>query len=138
MCLSIQLGFNHIVIIVYDLSEFYCPGLIRKNLSTTVPVVTTYSKTQHTVVKERREEEEVNLELNSFVHSPNAYCLLVIILFVININESIHSWICPVCWSSPVPSRLPGITCNASGLWPVDYLGLSGALGKPCTIVMYS
>ena len=52
------------------------------NLSTTVPVVYTYSKTQHTVVKERR--EEVNKEINPFyVHSTNAYCLLDNNLFVI-------------------------------------------------------
>ena len=42
---------------------------------------TKLSNTTHSV-KERR-EKIVNLEINSFVHSPNAYCLLV------NINRSI-------------------------------------------------
>ncbi len=34
-----------------------CPGLIRKNLSTTVPVVTTYSKTRYIVL--RKEEKKL-------------------------------------------------------------------------------
>ena len=89
-------------------------------------------------VKERR--EEVNKEINPFyVHSTNAYCLLDNNLFVININESIQSWICPVFWASPVQSSLPGINIQCIRLFgPADYLILSGALGKPCTIVMYS
>ena len=65
----------------------YDPGdLIRCQDSSPVPNPygpLDYSSCSHTKlcnaihsVKERR-EKIVNLEINSFVHSPNAYCLLV-------------------------------------------------------------
>ncbi len=45
-----------------------CLYLIRIDLSTTVLVVHTKLRTQYTVLEGKR--EEVNLEINSFVHSP--------------------------------------------------------------------
>ncbi len=78
----------------------------------------------------------MNLE-KLFVH-PNAYCywLTLIVLFTTNQNSP-----GPIRLyrNSPVYSSLPGIN-NAMHWagWPADYLVLSGALGKPCTSVMYS
>ena len=84
-------------------------------------------------VKERK--KEVNIEINS-VHSPMLIAYWVIIILFVIIDESIQYRI--YVRYSPDYLVLHTMQCIRRYVWPADYLVLSGALGKPCTSVMYS
>ena len=81
----------------------------------------------------KKEGSEHRDKLRSF---PNAYCLL-------GYNNSIRNYrrintIPDILNTGIVQFTWYYIQYNASGIWPADYLVLSGALGKPCTRVIYS
>ena len=99
----------------------------------TTVLVVTILQTLYTVCEGKK---EVNIELN-LVHSPMLIAYWVIISLFVN-NEQINTIPDIILYSGM--SSLPGIIiqCNALGFGPADYLVLSGALGKPCTRVIYS
>ena len=90
-------------------------------------------QTLYTVCEGKKEGSEHRDKLRSF---PNAYCLLVITSLFVN-NERINT-IPDILNTGIVQFTWYYIQHNASGIWPADYLVLSGALGKPCTRVIYS